>query len=264
MESSTGKHGTSRFHKGKDTESIMLKVTLHFSTPNMISQANTIGRLDIGYARLDARADYKALMFTAGLGEHPPIQIYDYPRWSCSVWDLVARAICKSLNGREVLKPMNIESGNCAFIDNLTARIEHWPDGFDVKKAIIGTAHVSMGRRRGSYTANFKTDVEGDEQETSVFTYKTSKLKPWDLMARAYAWSVNEGMDLPPKPELYVPIPIQDCGESLVNLNTVSEPAYSGIMKWMSKCDIKTIVSEFVSGPCVTEANFVSFLKTAV
>lgn len=242
----------------------MLKVSLHFATPATVSPENVIGRLDIGYAKLDAHADYKAVMFTAGLGEHPPIQIYDYPRWSGSVWDLVARAICKSLNDREVLRPMAMPARRCAFIDDMTAMIEHWPDGVDTKRATIGIAHIKMCRRRGNYIAMFNTDVEGDVQETSVFTYKPKILKPWDLLSRAYAWSVDESFELPLRPDLYVPIPIQDCGMSLVNLSTVSEPAYSGILKWLHKKNIKTITSEFVAGPCVTEQNFVTFLRTAV
>jgi hypothetical protein len=242
----------------------MLKVTLHFATPNTISQSNIIGRLDIGYARLDAIADYKAVMFSSGIGEHPPIQIYDYPRWSGSVWDLVARTICKSLHNREELRSIDMPVRRCAFIDNMTAFIEHWPDGVDTKRATIGIAHIKMCRRRGNYTATFSTDIDGDVQETSAFTYKPKMLKPWELLARAYAWSVDESFELPLRPDLYVPIPIQESGMSLVNLHTVSEPAYSGIMKWLSKKGIKTITSEFVSGPCVTDENFVSFLRTAV
>ena len=71
----------------------MLKVTLHNSTPSRASDRNVLGRLDIGYAKLDARADYKAVMFIAGVGEQRPVQLLDYPRWSASVWDLVTRVL---------------------------------------------------------------------------------------------------------------------------------------------------------------------------
>lgn len=53
----------------------MLKVTLHYATPARVSAQNLLGRLDIGYAKLDAYADYKAVMFTAGVGEQPPVQL---------------------------------------------------------------------------------------------------------------------------------------------------------------------------------------------
>lgn len=243
----------------------MLKISLHFATPSTISAENVIGRLDIGYAKLDAHADYKAVMFTAGLGEHAPIQLYDYPRWSGSVWDLVARTICKSLNDREVLPPLEIDpKSRYAFIDDMTAVIEHHQDGMDNRRSTIATAHIKMCKRRGSYIARFETDIEGDDKESTIFTYKPKQLMSWDLLARAYAWSVNERFELPLRPKLYAPILVADDGKSLVNLGTLSEPAFSGITKWLYKRGIKTLTSEIVDGPCVTEADFVQFLRRAV
>ncbi len=242
----------------------MLKITLHFATPKTISQSNIIGRLDIGYAKLEAHADYKALLFTVGVGEHPPIKIENYLRWSGSVWDLVSRAICLSQHDSEALIPIDITEGRFAFIDGMTEIIEHWPDGMNVEKSTIATAHITMCKRRGNYVARFETDIECDVHDSSIFTYKPRILKPWDLLSMAYAWTVSGSFKLPPRPNLYVPIAIDDGGKSLVNLNTVSEPAYSGFIKWMHKWNINTITSEFVSGPCVTEDQFVKFLRTAV
>lgn len=82
----------------------MLKISLHHARPGHENARNVLGRLDIGYAKLDALADYKLVMTVAGVGEMPPARITDYPRWSASVWDLVARAICMCLNRREVLE----------------------------------------------------------------------------------------------------------------------------------------------------------------
>jgi hypothetical protein len=79
----------------------MLKVSLHYATPATVSARNVLGRLDIAYAKLDANADYKALMFTTGIGEHEPLRLDNYPRWSASVWDLVARVVCLGLNNTE-------------------------------------------------------------------------------------------------------------------------------------------------------------------
>jgi hypothetical protein len=243
----------------------MLKVSLHFATPATISPTNVLGRLDIGYARLAAQADYKAVMVTSGLGEHPPVQIYEYPRWSASVWDLVARAVCKCLNDREVIRQADLlPTRRCAFIDDMTAVIEHWPDGLETARSTIATAHIKMCRRRGNYIATFSTDVQGDDQISSIFLYQPMKLGPWDLLARAYAWTVNECFDLPPKPRLYVPIPFMDGKNSLVSLDTVSEPAYSGIIKWLHSKEVQIFTSDLVDGRCIKEADFVKFLSTAV
>lgn len=185
----------------------MLKVTLHNSTPSRASDRNVLGRLDIGYAKLDARADYKAVMFIAGVGEQRPVQLLDYPRWSASVWDLVTRVICLTLNGSEALALENFSSGRGAFIDDLTAVIEHWPDGVNTHRATIGTAHVHMRRRRCHYTATFEEDILG-KHESSIFVHAPPGLTPWDLLARSYAWTVNERFELPPRPALYTPIPV--------------------------------------------------------
>ncbi len=243
----------------------MLKVSLHFATPATVSPENILGRLDIGYDRLDAMADYKAVLSITGEGENAPIQIKDYPRWSASVWDLVARAICKSIHHGEHITPVDTKAvRQFAFIDNMTALIEHWPDGLDTRRSTIGTAHIQMLSRRGNYRATLGTDVAGDLRTSTIFAHRPRRLEPWDLLARAYAWTFNEGADLPPRPRLYVPIPIRDGPQSLVSLDTVSEPSYSGIMKWLTKRNFETVRSDVVDGPCVLESQFVQFLKTAV
>ena len=243
----------------------MLKVSLHYATPTTVSPDNVLGRLDIGYARLDAWAYYKAVMSSAGMGEFAPIKLEGYPRWSASVWDLVARTVCKSLSGEETLVIETSRHGrHFGFIDDMTAVIEHWPDGLDERRATIGTAHIHMGRRKGNYVATFATDVLNDLQESTVFTYKPKVLRPWDLLAQAYGWTMTESFQLPSRPELYTPIPLQDAGRSLVSIDTLSEPALSGITKWIHKLGLDTISSDLIDGPCVTEDRFVEFLESAV
>lgn len=240
----------------------MLKVYLHFATPDKVSPKNLLGRLDIGYATLDAHADYKLVMTLAGEGEMPPNRLANYPRWSASVWDLVTRSICMCLHRREEL-PGDLTRGRGAFIENLTAVIEHWPDGVDNRKSTVGTAHVQMRRRRCHYTATFQDDILGESQ-SSIFVHAPDGLMPWDLLARAYAWTVHEKTDLPPRPELYTPIPVEQAGQSYVALDTVSEPASTGITRWLQKLGRKAVAVDFLHGPCVPESWFVEFLRRAV
>lgn len=242
----------------------MLKVSLHSSTPARVSPQNVLGRLDIGYAKLDAKADYKAVLSMSGIGELKPVRIEDYPRWSASVWDLVARLVHISLNRVETAALDEIPYERCcAFIENMTAVIEHWPDGLDTRRATIGTAHIRMGRRKGQYTASFDTDLQGTAQST-VFIHTPLGLNAWDLLARAYAWTVHERFELPPRPTLYTPIPVQHGTESFVALETVSEPARTGIQRWLHKLGVAATNLEFISGPCVPETRFVEFLRRAV
>ena len=118
----------------------MLKVTLHHATPARVSAQNILGRLDSGYARLDATADYKAVMQTSGLGEQSPITLSDYPRWSASIWDLVARIVCLGINRREAIWPTEIpQQRRCAFIDDMTA----WTGP---RVCNLAEGHASSGR----------------------------------------------------------------------------------------------------------------------
>lgn len=242
----------------------MLKVTLHYATPATVSARNILGKLDIGYLRLDAVADYKGILFSTSVGEQAPVQLLGYPRWSASVWDLIARIVCLSLNRSEELWQGDLGHGKKgAFIDDMTAVIEHWPDGTDARRATVGTAHVHMHNRRCNYTATFEDDILG-KRESSIFVHAPQGLTPWDLLARAYAWTVQERFELPPRPTLYTPIPIEHDSVSYIPLDTVSEPAYTGVSRWLTKMTIPVKAIDLIQGPCVTEAQFVAFLRTAV
>jgi hypothetical protein len=65
----------------------MIKVTLHAGGVAGASLFNMLGKLDFGYEKLDAVADYKAELFACGVGAYPMAFIKDYPRWSTSIWD---------------------------------------------------------------------------------------------------------------------------------------------------------------------------------
>lgn len=242
----------------------MLKVTLHASKPRNVSAQNLIGRLDVGYVTLDAMADYKGLMLTTGLGEQAPVRLTGYPRWSASIWDLLVRMVCLSLSGREAVWPEvlpNTRRG--AFIEDMTAVVEHWPDGFDTRRSTVGTAHVAMTSRRCNYRATFTDDILGTVV-SDVFRHTPIGLAPWDLLTRAYAWLTTQSGVLPARPTLYTPIPIADGGQSYVALETVAEPARTGCYRWLDKRQIDTVTLPVVEGPCITESQFVEFLRRAV
>jgi hypothetical protein len=241
----------------------MLKVTLHHATPGRENAQNLLGRLDIGYAKLDAHADYKLVMTAKGIGELPPARLTSYPRWAAGVWDLVARCICMCLHGREEIAGGEMSGNAGAFIENMTAVIEHWPDGLDTRRATVATAHVKMRRRRCQYTAIFHDDLLGT-RESTVFEHAPEGLTPWNLLACAYVWTVHERFQMPPRPALYTPVPVEQGGQSLVCLETVAEPAATGIKRWLERFGRKTLTVDFLQGPCVTEAVFVEFLRKAV
>lgn len=242
----------------------MLKLSLHTSTPRGVSVNNRVGLLDVAYDKLAARADYKALMWTAGLGEQAPVRLENYPRWSASVWDLLVRIICLSISAKEAVWPAvipNRRKGALAL--NLTAVVEHWPNGMEPGRKMVGSAHIQMCTRRCNYRATFRDDILG-EVSSEVFRHTPDVLNVWDLLTRAYGWATARAPELLPRPELYKPIPVSMGSESYVNLDTVSEPARTGCYRWLDKEGIKTVEVPDIDGPCVTEAQFVTFLQKAV
>lgn len=84
----------------------MLRVTVELLPGGRVQGRQTLATADIGRIRSGALADYQVEMEEGLL----PDQIWsgalqEYPRWSASVWDLVARGIAVALTGKEELPP---------------------------------------------------------------------------------------------------------------------------------------------------------------
>ncbi|MDP2380198.1 MAG: hypothetical protein Q8M35_06900 [Pseudohongiella sp.] len=88
----------------------MLKVTVSI-VPGGIGAERQVGELRISNVAGRTLADYECLLSADDLPSLIPMDIKRYPRWSASVWDLVARAIAKSLSGQERLpaRPAQIQ-----------------------------------------------------------------------------------------------------------------------------------------------------------
>lgn len=242
----------------------MLKASIHFSKPNAANAHNCLGKLEVGYARLDALADYKVAMVASGIGELPPAKLENYPRWSTSMWDLVARAACLCLSRKEAVWPELIPTlRQCAFVDELCVVVEHLPDGMDSRRATIGIAHIVGQKRKGDYRATFEDDMTGTF-ESGVFRHTPERMMPWDLLTRAYAWAKTGTFVLPARPTLYVPIPIQHEGVSYVAMDTVSAPARAGFERYVTRKNHSLKTLDWVEGPLVAEARFVEFLQRGI
>ena len=84
----------------------MLRVTVELLPGGRLDGRRTVATADIWRTRTGAQADYEFAMGEDLL----PDQVWrgvlqDYPRWSASVWDLVARSIAIALTSTEELPP---------------------------------------------------------------------------------------------------------------------------------------------------------------
>lgn len=240
----------------------MLKVFLHNGPLSTASPFNQLGRLDIAYERLGIHADYKAVLSVTGVGEHPPVLLEGYPRWTASVWDLVMRATAMCLRQEEVFPGLELTRKG-AFAQHLCAIVQHWPDGYEKGRATIGTAEVRMQRRRCRYVATFEDDILG-ELTSPEFSHTPDVLMPWDLLARAYGWASHGSSEMPPRPELYRPIPVDLDGNVVVPLEMLQEPARTGLYRWMFSKGVTPVTLPQLHGACVKENDYVEFLRRAI
>lgn len=80
----------------------MLKITVSL-IPGGAGTERKLGELHISNVGGGARADYQCLLYADDLPGPARAVVRRYPRWSVSVWDLVGRAIAKSLSRQERL-----------------------------------------------------------------------------------------------------------------------------------------------------------------
>ena len=80
----------------------MLKITVSI-IPGGVGSERKLGELHIANVGGAAHADYECVLISNDLPTPKHATIRHYPRWSGTIWDLVARAIAKSLNGQERL-----------------------------------------------------------------------------------------------------------------------------------------------------------------
>lgn len=80
----------------------MLKITVSL-IPGGVGPEHILGELHIANVGGAAHADYECVLISNDLPTPAHATIRHYPRWSATVWDLVARAIAKSLTGQERL-----------------------------------------------------------------------------------------------------------------------------------------------------------------
>lgn len=100
----------------------MLKVYIHSGTLGTRSLGNQLAIVDIAYAKRHYLADYAVAMTMKGAGEVKPDMVTNYPRWSGSVWDLVARALTRILYRGDTCPPTKYVDRRCAVLGSVRPR----------------------------------------------------------------------------------------------------------------------------------------------
>lgn len=248
----------------------MLRVSVHAGLPSTASRYNRTDWLDIGYERLDADAEYKIVLFQAGIGAHEPVLLKGYPRWSASLWDLVARAIAMALwpepTGRQerVEPPEFMEQRRVAFAERTTAIVTHLPEQGGASREIGVMLIAHSPKACGVYRASVDEDTR-DRQIVSPFLFAPSRLSPIELVLRTALFMLHGTTGtLPARPPLVIPPRDEEKGKKYVRLSRVVEPARTGLVRWMRNTGRKPEVNPSFPAGRVPEAWYEEFLCTAI
>ena len=210
----------------------MLKVSIHTGALTDVDPANQLAVLDIGYDEKKLLSKYLVAMSLSQSGELTPSAIQNYPRWSASLWDLVARGITAVLYQSDQCPPADKPDRRCAYATKICAVI-HRETASD-RAALLGSVEISQtGKQRGMYTASFTEDILGPR--SAQFEYGCKRLNPADLLLRAICWTYFKTDVLGPWPKLVVPDQLEVDGQKRFHVEGLAEPAKTGFRRFMAQ-----------------------------
>lgn len=246
----------------------MLHVSVHSGALTAASRFNTLAWLDIGYERLEPIADYKVVLFQSGIGATLPVTLPNYPRWSASLWDLTARALALCLSAAsgeasEAIQPVPCTRKRFAFASRISAEIAHTPSGSGRHRRTLGTVEIAQAKQRGVYVARFDEHTQ-PRHTTAPFRFAADYLHPAELLLHACAVRLTGQAELPPRPALCVPPPVEINGVRFVPLHLLVEPARTGFAQWLARNSEPPLEHEKAPLGIAPETLYAQFLRDAV
>lgn len=248
----------------------MIRLSIFAGPLSDASQFTRLAWLDVAYLKVAPYASYKTCLFQNGRGAGPTSVIMDYPRWSSSLWDLLARAICIHLNNqrlveddKESIPPPLVDKPNLAFAEELSVRVEHHSGGKVTRIRTLCTMSVLKGKRKGSYVASL-TDNLGKSYEGIEVVYRPSIFEPALLVAMVACKHLHgDSASLPPRPLLVLPSAQEEQGYKWVCVNAVREPAKSGFLRWLAESK-EPIIHSDAYGEVVNADLYARFLMESL
>lgn len=209
----------------------MLKMTVHSGLLASRGQANQLAILDVAYQKKSALADYVVALSLRGSGEVAPAFVRNYPRWSASVWDLIARALAQALYRADQIPASSKPDRRCAYATRICASVERMTAAGCGHE--VGTVEILQeGNRRGLYTAMFDEEVLG--QRRTQFEYGCKALNPAELLMRAVCWAYFGADLIGPIPKLLLPPSLKIDGIERFHLAALEEPALTEFQRYQA------------------------------
>lgn len=243
----------------------MIKLSIYAGPIESASLHTRLAWLDLAYHKVGPYSDYKTCLFQNGHGCGPTLILKRYPRWSSSIWDLLARAICINLNASadseltdpECMPAVNNQTKAIAFAEEISAQVEHHQGGKVTKITTICSMSIKKGRKKGMYAASL-SDNMGQSFDNIEVVYRPSVFQPALLVAKVACQLLHgDPESLPSRPLLLLPHAQEEGGLKWVCVHAVREPAKRGFMRWLAESNIPLIHSdqfgEVVNADCYAQ-----------
>lgn len=213
----------------------MLTVSIHAGSFDELTRYNRVAVLSIVYEELKPTADYKVVLQESALDVKPPRILRAYPRWSASLWDLVARALSLAipdeLPASEAVPAFGPKTPKKRpFLNELTVLLEHSANNCT---SLLGIARIRQaGRQRGTYTAHFEEHTM-KPQKTGAFEFAPASLRPAELLLHACLHRLTGAAEFPERPKLCNPPSLTVDGLEYIQIHQLVEPARTGFQNWL-------------------------------
>lgn len=233
----------------------MLRVAIHSGALDKRTVNNKLATLDIAYAKRAALSDYLVALTLRGEGEKAPNRLENYPRWSSSLWDLVARALVRVLYNADDAPSAGKPDKRCAYATRICATIERAL--VDDRGLELATVEIAQsGKERGVYTARFEEDILGER--TADFEFGKKALNPAELLLRAICWAYYGKDTLGPRPSLALAPAMTIDGVERLHIDALPEPARTGFIRYLRETPGVEVVD-----PLAKAHEYVRFLMKA-
>lgn len=207
----------------------MLTVYIHSGTLETRKMANQLATLDIAYAKRRYLADYTLAMNVRGTGAVRQDQLLAYPRWSGSLWDLVARSLTRVLYRNDTAPPTTPVDRRCAYATKMCVVIEKATTG--EQGLLLGSAEImQVDGKRGHYVVDLEEDILG--RHSATFTYGMKSLQHVDLVLRALCWALFAKDTLGKRPALLIPPTMKVDGVDRFHIDALPQPARAGFDRY--------------------------------
>ena len=209
----------------------MLHVTVHIGELEARSLHNQLLSLDIAYDKVEALASYLVAMLPRQ-GSEMAGHLRDYPRWSGSLWDLVARAIAQVVYPNQAIPPAIKPDRRCAYASRICVAVE--AEDMGSRGRLLANAEIAqLEGQRGFYRAVFSEDILGER--SAEFAYGSKRMDYADFVMRAICWALYDQDTLGPRPKLLLPQTMTANGVECFDVQGLAEPARTGFTRYLAR-----------------------------